>query len=363
MNTLPATCEAAPALDCLGLDVAKATFDAAFVPRERAGTGTPATSLPAASFPRTPEGVAQLKVWLGTVRAKDAKKDPVRVVMEATGAYSVELAAWLLKAEPTWAPAIVNPHDAMHYRKSLGLRNNTDKLAAQALALFGLERRPQSYEPCPPERAELRALTRYRQFLVEQETALKNRLQEPAPSAFVRKREQAERRHLKQEIGRIEEKTKAHVKAHAGLAHDAKLLQTVTGVGFVIAAVLLAELGDLRRFLKARQLSAFAGLSPEHNESGVSMHGRAHLSKKGSGRARRVLYLSAVTAVRYDNDFSCFYHRLRDEGKTPMAALGAVMRRMLLVMRAMLIAEAAYEPDRHGGGQSGGKLQVHAVNS
>jgi transposase len=239
----------------------------------------------------------------------------------------------------------------MHHRKSLGLRNNTDALAAQALAVLGVERRPAPYEALPKEYEALRALTRYRDQVVARRTALKNRIQEPAPSAWVRRRERAELKHLDAEVARVEKALREHVKAHPALAHDVKLLETVQGVGFITAVVVLAEGGDLTRFTKARQLGAYAGLSPAHNDSGTSVHGRARLCKKGNARIRQALYLAAVTTIRCDNDFARFYRRLCEAGKEPMVALAAVMRKMLLVLRALLIADKPYDPHRQSGGK------------
>jgi transposase len=346
MNTLKAStpADASRPAACLGLDVAKATFVAAWADPRYAGPGTPPTSLPAASFARTPEGLAQLQAWLAPRR--DGRDGAVPVVMEATGAYSAELAVWLREADSAFEPAIVNPQDAMHHRKSLGLRNNTDTLAAQALALFGVERRPKPYEPLAPQRQVLRDLTRWRDHLVAQRTALANRMKEPLSTLWVRQREAAERNRLDTAVKCAEQRMKKHLKAHPDLARDVELLQTMTGVGFLTAAVILAEAGDLKRFAKARQLSAFAGLSPAHDESGSSVRGRERLCKKGNQRIRIALYLAAITAIRYDNDFARFYHRLNDAGKPPMVAIAAVMRKMLLVMRAMLITNAPYQPKR-----------------
>ena len=69
------------------------------------------------------------------------------------------------------------------------------------------------------------------------------------------------------------------------------------------------------------------------------------MCKKGSPRVRHVLYFAALTAVRGNNDLQRTYQRLLDEGKPPMVAIGAVMRKLLVVMRILLITETAYDPD------------------
>jgi len=121
---------------------------------------------------------------------------------------------------------------------------------------------------------------------------------------------------------------------------------TFYGIGFIVATVVIGELGDLRRFRKARQLTAFAGVSPRIYQSGTSVNGRPRMCKKGSPRIRHVLYLAALTAVRANNDLQHTYQRLLDQRKPPMVATGTVTSKLLVVMRAMLITETPCDPDR-----------------
>ena len=135
------------------------------------------------------------------------------------------------------------------------------------------------------------------------------------------------------------------VEAAPQIKHDIELLKSIYGVGFIVAVVIIAELGDLRRFGKARQLTAFAGVSPRIYQSGTSVSGRPRMCKKGNPRVRHVLYLSALVTIRGSNDLQRTYQRLLKEGKSPMAAIGAVMRKLLILMRALLITENTYDPD------------------
>lgn len=330
-------------MHCLGIDTAKASFDAAFAGKWLAGTGAAAASLPTGHFKRTPEGAAQLVDWLAGQVPHGA---PVRVVMEATGRYSQELAQWMVAADVRLKPVIVNPHGAKKYRESLELRNNTDKLAARSLALYGLDRQPEPQQPMSPARQELRELSRWRDYLVGERVALGNRLKETAISAFVRKSEERNHERLVKEITLVEKRIKKHIEAHKELQGDYDLLTSIPGVGFVTALVILGELGDLRRFHKARQLSAFAGLSPEHNESGTSVRKRVRLSNKGNRRARQSLYLAALSAIRTNGPFHKNYLEMLLNGKAKMAAIGAIMRKLLVLMRAILISGKNYDKDK-----------------
>lgn len=329
----------------VGLDVSKKTFDAGFV---RSGQKYPATDLcdvPARAFERSREGVVCFLDWLSELTENDEEQSRVRVAMEATGKYSIELAVWLLEEHPSLEPAIVCPSHTAAFIKSLGLRNKTDKLEARALAFYGVEREPAAYEPPTAEHGELQALSRYRGALVGERTAAGNRAKEGSASKLVRQMQAKRSRLLDGDIKRIETEMKRVVDAAPQLKHDIELLSSIYGVGFIVAAVIIAELGDLRRFRKARQLTAFAGVSPRTYQSGTSISGRPRMCKKGNPRVRQVLFLSALATIRGRNDLQRTYTRLLNEGKQPKAAIGAVMRKLLIVMRALLITETAYDPD------------------
>jgi len=161
----------------IGLDVADLTFDAAVArPGERA-TAAAFKRLPAQTFERTAEGVKALAAWLETLMPGPGPL-PARAVMEATGNYSIGLAALLSKACPELRPAIANPERTAAFRNSLGLRNKTDRLDARALAFYGRDRQPEPYEPLSPEQARLRELSRCREGLIASRTAHENQLAE-----------------------------------------------------------------------------------------------------------------------------------------------------------------------------------------
>jgi transposase len=327
----------------LGVDVAKARFDAALVRPGQHYPATPLRELPAECFERSERGVSVLLHWVSNQLA-GVRRAQVRVVMEATGKYSMVLAQWIRTQCPMLAPAIVNPRLTADFIRSLGLRNATDRLAARALALYGIERSPEAYTPAPPEYLELQSLNRYRDALVRERVAEMNRAEDRSASPLVNMLHQQRLRQTDRAVQRIEDEMKALVRRHPALAHDVALLSSIYGVAFLTASLVLAELGDLRRFQHARQLTAFAGLTPQVIESGTSVHKRPRLCKQGNARVRQALYLAAMVAIRGDNDLRRTYQRLMENGKTAMAALGAIMRKLLTLMRALLISGKPYDP-------------------
>ncbi len=328
----------------VGMDVSKPYFDAALLSQADQEMGAALRDFPATRFPRTKAGVKEFVTWLEGLLGEGTEALETRVVMEATGKYLSALAVWLLESRRPLAAAIINPQPASHFIQSLALRNNTDRLAARALALYGAQRRPAPYEPLSKEEAGLRELTRYRHFLVEECTAMKNHAGEGAQTQAVLRMQARRRTRIEKDIAGLEEQMRAQIAKAEELKYDIALFETIYGIGFITAVTVRVELGDLRRFERARQLSAFAGLSPREIQSGTSVRKRTRMSKAGNKRVRSVLYMAACAAIARPNPWQAYYLHLRANGKKPMEALGALMRKLLVLMRAILISGKPYDP-------------------
>jgi len=268
----------------------------------------------------------------------------VRAVMEATGVYSIELSAWLCQQCPMLAPAIANPERTSAFIKSMGVRNKTDRLEARALAFYGIERQPAPYEPLTPEHQQLRELSRYRDALIAEKVAESNRAEQASQTKLIRKLQKRRDQQRERDIAHVEDEMKRVIAASPQLKKDFDLLVSIPGVAFITATVILAEMGDLRRFGRARQATAFAGVTPRQTTSGTSVNGRPHLCKKGNPRIRQALYMAAMSAVRSDTQLRQTYERLIQHGKAPMVALGAIMRKLVTFMRAILLTETPFQP-------------------
>jgi transposase len=341
MSTTAATpaATASPPRSWMGIDVAKQTFDAAIWMPGEAAEQRSARTLPKKSFPRTADGVAACLAW-----ARSYVTEALGAVMEATGKYSTEIAQWFRAATRDVQPAIINPRLAKAFAESLSVNNRNDKVDARTLARYGAERQPSPFEPPTPEMEQLRDLVRYRQSLLEALTEEKNRAAEGAAAITVKRIRTRRIQQLERDIERIEKETRKALPKLPAVQADMEQLDSIYGVGWVTAVTVITELGDLRRFRRARQLTAFAGLAPTSHDSGTSVHRKSHTSKNGSTHVRRVLYLAAITAIRGDNDFAELYHRMVAAGKKPLVAIVAVMRKLLLVMRAILISGKPYNP-------------------
>ena len=328
------------ALAWIGVDVSKDCFDVALVEDQ------PIADLPklaSARFKRTRLGVEGFIHWLADhLRGSMIDCDQIGLVMESTGHYSLELCGYLSEAQQWHTLAIVNPRLVKDFIKSLGLRNKTDRIDAKALAFFGRERTPVSFQPRDPDYQRLRDLTRYRRALLDEKVAQSLRLK-VCKDKFITRSLNKQIKAMEKLISNCEKEIRKVIAANQALADDVELICTMTGIGPVTAWTVLGELGDLRRFKRSRQLSAMAGLSPSIKESGSSVRGRTRLSKQGGGELRKVIYMAALAAVRVENSrLSTCYQHLLASGKTKKQALCTIMRKMLVIMRAMLLTNSKF---------------------
>ena len=124
---------------------------------------------------------------------------------------------------------------------------------------------------------------------------------------------------------------------------DFKRLQTIPGVAQRTALRVLAEMGDLRQYTR-NELTALAGLYPRQYSSGTSVYRKPRLPKTGNQHLRTALYFPAMTAIRCCPTMADFVARLRKKGLTKKAVICAVMRKLLLLMRAIIIEREDYNP-------------------
>lgn len=316
-----------------GIDVSKATFDVAW------WGDLPFQEMVNRSFPRSPEGV---RVWLACFTPSE--RLGMAAVMESTTGYCKELAAWILQACPGFHVAIANPHRVKGYACSLGLRNKTDRVDARMLAKFGQERQPGAWAPLSASQEELRALTRTRTKLKATRTAYRNRLKSKTGGFPVdRKCQEDLVRYLDRQIQVLEKGIRDLGRRDPALGRDLKLLVSIKGVGLITAASVLGAAGDLRRFTRRGELCAFLGVAPRQFQSGTSVHGKTHMCRTGGKHVRAVLYMAAVATCRTKGPLGDYYRRLVAAGKLPKSALGALMRKLLVVMRAVLIQGKPYQ--------------------
>ena len=328
----------APAVNDIGADISKADFAVAIN-----DLMVDVKKLVVKKFPRTAEGAGKFLEWAHKQLGADAT---IRVIMEATGLYSEQLADWLCGLNPKVRVVIANPRAVSDYAKSHS-DTKTDDSDARVLARFGMGRSLIEYVPLPDEQKPLRAMVRCRKEIVIRITAEKQRRKEyEGLSEEVTQCQDRIIAQLGKEKITIDCAIKQFINKHSKLKKTVHDLKQICGVGQTVAAVIVAELGDLSRFKSHKAFAAFLGLKPREYSSGTSVKKRTRMSKRGSSYIRALLYMAAMAAVKQPNNrFAIQYEALVARGMVRMAALGAVMRKMAVVMRAMAVSNTPYQDD------------------
>ena len=121
-------------------------------------------------------------------------------------------------------------------------------------------------------------------------------------------------------------------------------LTTIPGIGAILAATILSEIGDISRFSSADKLAAYIGVDPAVNQSGEFVGTHVHMSKRGSPYLRRAVWMASVGAVQRDPMFKTYYEKKAAEGLRYMSIIGHVTKKMTAVIYAIMRDNKAYVP-------------------
>jgi len=299
----------------VGVDVAKATLQVHVQGRQAELKNAPAARLKLCQKLQTVAGA--------------------HVVCEATGGYERDLVGALHKAKiPV---SVVNPAQVRAAAHAQGQRAKTDRIDAAMLTDYGQRYQPQPTPQASQVQRQLVDLTQWLKQLIEAQATAKTQA-EHHHHPFVRKQHQALMDCYQAQIQAVEDKLKALLKKDQALQNRVETLDAIEGVGPRTALLILAHMPELGQ-LNRQQAAALAGLAPWTRESGTMKGVRCI----GGGRpeVRLALYMSALSAARFNPALRAFYQRLIAKGKLPKVALTAVMRKLLVYMNHKLKALAA----------------------
>ncbi len=254
---------------------------------------------------------------------------PALVVLEATGAYHASVTSALVAAG--LPVAVVNPRQIRRFAESVGQLAKTDRLDAALLARFAATVQP-SPRALPDEATqELTALVDRRRQLLEMLTMERNRL------AVARRSVQPSVKHtiraLERALAALEDETDRWIKDSPVWREQENLLTSFKGIGPHTARVLLTRLRELGH-LSGREAAALVGVAPFAAESG-RWRGRRRI-RGGRAEVRSALYMATLVAVRWNPVLRDGYRRLVAAGKPKKVALTACMRRLVVILNAMV---------------------------
>ena len=308
----------------IGFDVSKAELVGALVD----AVGQKHTELVVAN---------QLTKITKLLKALTKEHPGLRVAAEATGRYHQPLAKACLSLGVELL--ILNPITTKQYGRFTVRKSKTDRLDAVAIARVALQ--GEGYvadeDLFSPAKILLRLglkLRQQAQRLLLQSQHIEATLEsDPAleelqslRAAFISRAEAIESR------------------AMAYLNHETlELLQSLPGIGPLLAGRILSEVGKIKRFTNAKALVAFAGLDPRIKQSGKTSRRNTRLTKRGSPFLRRTLFMAATIAERCDPELKSYYEKKRNEGKPYTVATLAVARKLTHRIYAVLQRGTPYK--------------------
>lgn len=299
-----------------GVDVSKAFLDVAVV-------GAP---LSHKRFANTPEGQEELALALCSIQCD-------LTVFESTGGWEAAAACRMqLQELPV---AVINPTRVRSFAKSMGYLAKTDKVDAKVLAEFAgvLVRREDLQRYLLPVkdqfRKELEALMTRRSQLIAMRTAERNRL--GLAPVSVRPSIESLLNSIQKLLEENDSELQGRIDVHF---HELdELLQSIPGIGPSVSRILIGALPELGH-LNRRAIGALVGLAPMAKDSGNSQ-GKRRI-QGGRAQIRKTLYMATVAAATYNPLIKAFYQRLKATGKPSKVALVACMRKLIVILNAMV---------------------------
>jgi transposase len=318
-----------------GIDVGKAMLDIRI--RDSA-----AKRIATAQFANTAEGHGKMIRWLKK-HSKSTKK--MRLVLEATGNYSLDLALALQAAG--LEIMVANPRAARKFADAQMQRSSTDATMALALCEFAARMEFTPWQPPSLAVRQLRDISRRIAALTVEKTRERNRLHAGAAcrdtSEVVRKDLLLNISHLEARITELERHALALIVEDPELGRAYKHVVSATGFAATSTIQLLPEIKVLPPDMTIRQWIAHCGLDVRHVQSGSSVHKVPRISKQGNAHIRRALYMPALVAIRHDPHVRAFYEQLLARGKARLQAIVAVMRKLLHCIFGMIKTDTDFD--------------------
>jgi len=257
-------------------------------------------------------------------------EQPPLIVMEATGRY--HRAVFERLSEFGFATCVIHPYQTYSFGKAMGLNTKTDKVDARMLACFGMAMQPTPKPPTPKVLIQLKELVVSRRQFTAKKTSLSNQISECSMSE-VRQLMRSQLAMIKRHIIKCDKLIKTLIAADPQLKTRFDIITSVPGIGFVNAVTLMAEMLELGT-LDEKQTASLLGVAPHANQSGT--HKGKSMIKGGRKAVRNVFYMAALSSVRMETGFKAFHENLVARGKPFKVAITAVMRKMIILINALL---------------------------
>lgn len=292
------------------------------------------------SFENTDQGFKDFLAWV--LKKSDC---PARFVMEATGVYYENLAYFLYSQNQKVSVVLANK--IKNYIKSLNVKTKTDKVDAKTIAEFGMERELENWQPMSPVYKNLRDLCRELLSLKKEKQRAQSQLHalekshEKLETVIQLKREQIT--FFEKAIQLMRKEIKATVREDKALENKISKLETIPGLGFETATIIVCETNGFALFNGIRQLISYAGMDVTHNESGT-YKGKTRISKRGNSRIRQALYMPSLSACSANEPIKRMYERINARNpETKRKGIVAGMRKLLTLSYVLWKKDEEYD--------------------
>ena len=309
----------------IGIDISKQTFDVSWKEKGKSVSMV---------FPNTQEGI---RSFFSHVNKGD------HCVMEASGTYFLKLAMYLHNHKI--CVSVVNPLKIKHYSRMKMSRTKTDKKDAIMICEYGQNQKPERWQPDADYIKEMNNVLTTIEGYEKMATQLSNRM-EAEDQLDVMNKVAAQSKQSLSKIIEIEiQKLMQELEkiATQNCAETLDRLKTIPGIGTKTALVLIAITGNFEYFDDVRALVAYCGLCPRIYDSGTSVKGKGHICKMGSGRIRKMLYLCAWSAQRYNPQCQELKERLTKKGKPIRVVKVAIANKLLRVAFGVVKGKTDYK--------------------
>lgn len=268
---------------------------------------------------------------------KIPSKKHTLIVLEASGGYEQGVANYLRHKKHD--VAIVNAKRVRDFAKASGKLAKTDSIDASVIMGFAKAFNPTPQaQSTPDEKTRINYLNRRSQVVMMIATEKQHREQAAEEfHAYIA----SHIKYLEKELAKLEKNLERLINKDPILKDKAERLDEIEGVGKITAMTVLLHMPELGR-LTPKEVSALAGVAPFNQDSG-QMKGKRQI---WGGRAvvRSALYMSILAARRYNPVIKKFYDRLIERGKLAKVAMVACMRKLLIIMNAMIRDNTSWHP-------------------
>ena len=319
----------------IGIDISKNSFDVCFL-NENDGT----------EFSKYQYTELQMNKFVKKI--KSLKNDhEVFVTMENTGIYHLKLAMMLF--ENNIFVAVENALKIKRFAQMKMYRTKTDRADAKIIAFYGKEQPLVPYQPKEQNLAKIKQIMGCIDDFIIQKGQVGNRIQSrrnmpvSLQVKICEKAYKQEIKHLDKMIEMLERELEDLIDQH--YRDEVKRLKSIIGVGNRLSSVILSYFGKFEKFENAKQVISYSGLEPTIKQSGTSIAKQGRISKKGNRYLRKILYMAAMNAYRYNPGCKDLFTRLKERGKPFKVAIIAVANKLLRQIFAIMKNETFFDPN------------------